>query len=300
MEHNKLKSYPAVIDIGSNSVRLLIKINEINQKKLNSTVLSEKLAINGFLLDDAIDRTAKAIADFYAEAKTQGCSPIYIFATEAVRSADNKQQFLDIVKTKYGIDIDVIDGETESLIGFLGACGDNEQKCGIFDIGGASVEIGCGKGGNIEYKKSLKLGMVRLFDTFGTDYDKVASYLKNAVKDYGQTPEIETFFGIGGTATSICAMCVSADKYDALKVHNTIITKQQLLSLANHVLPMKNDEDIMKAYPFMSKNRARVIRHGLILTLTILDYLELDRFTTSETDNMEGYIKYNQIVSRGR
>ncbi len=293
---NNKTTYPAVIDIGSNSVRLLIKINKINQKTLNSTVLSEKLAINGFLLDDAIKRTAKAIADFYMTAKQQNCSPIYIFATEAVRSATNKQQFLDYVKINYNIDIDVIDGETESLIGFLGACGDNEQECGIFDIGGASVEIGCGKNGIISYKKSLPLGMVRLYDTFGTDHDAVSRHLKTAVLNYGDVPKVKTLYGIGGTATSLCAMCVSKDKYDALKIHNTPISKTQLLDLASQVLPMQSDDDIIKAFPFMSKNRAKVIRNGLILTLTIMDYLNLNSFTASETDNMEGYIKYKNML----
>ena len=130
----------AVIDVGSNSVRYAL-INDnttIAQKEINSTVLADGLFFSGMLNDAAINRTVTAVAEFCNKARKANADKIYIFATEAVRAAKNGKEFTNAVYKTTGITVDVIEGETEALIGFMGASENLNNTSAVFDVGGAS------------------------------------------------------------------------------------------------------------------------------------------------------------------
>ena len=129
-----------VLDIGSNSVRIMFAENGLTIKKNNIvTKLGEGINDYPFLRVMAMERTINAIKTFYAQAKEYGAEKVYIFATAAVRYAKNKQEFIDLVKTETGLDLDVISGTDEANLGLLGAL--NGKKGGIIDVGGASSEV---------------------------------------------------------------------------------------------------------------------------------------------------------------
>ena len=119
----------AVIDIGSNSVRLmLVADGKVLYKTLNTTRLGEGIASSPFLKDEAISRTASAVADFFSRAKREGAVDVYAFATAAVRSAENGSAFIDRVKELCELDVEIISGEEEAEIGILGALGEKERQ----------------------------------------------------------------------------------------------------------------------------------------------------------------------------
>lgn len=121
----------SVMDIGSNSVRLMIMSDgKTLLKTLNTTRLGEKIADSGMLSDGAMRRTVNAVLQFKQLSETNGAEKIYAFATAAVRSAKNGYVFVDKVKRDCDIDIDVISGEEEAKIGIIGAIGENDG--GIF------------------------------------------------------------------------------------------------------------------------------------------------------------------------
>ena len=158
----------AVIDVGSNSVRLmLVADGKVLYKRLNTTRLGEGLAQAPFLKAEAIERSAIAIAQFYGQAKEDGAEEVFVFATAATRTAQNKEVFLNRVKELCGLTVDVIAGEEEAEIGMLGAIGNSDGA--IIDIGGASTEIVVKKEGAVLYKKSIDIGVVRLKDACGRD-----------------------------------------------------------------------------------------------------------------------------------
>ena len=131
----------AVIDIVFNSVRLMMMADgKVLYKTLNTTRLGEGIASSPFLKDEAISRTASAVADFLSRARREGAAEVYAFATAAVRSAENGTAFIGRVKELCGLDVEVISGEEEAEIGILGALG--EKDGGIVDGGGASTESG--------------------------------------------------------------------------------------------------------------------------------------------------------------
>ena len=142
----------AVIDIGSNSVRLMfVADGKVLYKTLQTTRLGEGLAEKPLLKAEAIERSALAVSDFYNRAITEGAEKVLCFATAAVRTAENRQLFLDRVSALCGLTVEVISGEEEAEIGILGALGNKDG--GVIDIGGASTEIVVKKDGALLYKE---------------------------------------------------------------------------------------------------------------------------------------------------
>ncbi|MBQ8876929.1 MAG: hypothetical protein IJY63_05230 [Clostridia bacterium] len=276
----------AVIDIGSNSVRLLfVADGKVLYKSLNTTRLGEGLANSTSLLSIAIERTAQAVADFYVKATQEGAEQVVAFATAAVRTADNRQAFLDCVKAKCGLDIEVVSGEEEGELGMLGALGGRDGA--VIDVGGASTEIAVRTSGKTVYKKSLNIGVVRLKDGYGRNVAEIRARAERAAKEYGVIPPVDTLYGIGGTATTLAAQYLQLDTYDSDKVTGTEIPVSALKALADKLSAMSVEE--IAALPCMPKGRADVITGGAVLLATLLEELGFTSLTVSDRDNLEGY-----------
>ena len=103
----------AIIDIGSNSVRLMLTAGgKVLYKTLNTTRLGEGIASSPLLKESAIVRTADAVAEFAARARAEGAEEVRAFATAAVRSAENGADFVARVKARCGLGVEVLSGET--------------------------------------------------------------------------------------------------------------------------------------------------------------------------------------------
>ena len=274
----------AIIDIGSNSVRLMLHEKDgVNKKRLNSTTLAEKLAINGRLLPEAISRTATAVVDFYRLAISEGASEVFVFGTEAMR-AEGGLDLKALIESKIPVTVDIVSGETEAKLGFIGCAGLN--NCAVIDVGGASVELVSGNNGEISSAKSLKLGVVRTRDITGDDHEAIVNYYQKEITAYDKT-DAEKLIAIGGTATSIASMLLNQKVYDQTKTHGYYVCLEDLKKLENHVF---SGIDVMKEYPTLSYKRSLVIGHGIVVFRLLTEYLGYDGFTVSELDNMEGYL----------
>lgn len=281
----------AVIDIGSNSVRLcFMKDMDVNPKSVSTTFLSENLALTGYLSQEAIDRTSCAIISFVEKAKEEKAERIFIFGTEAMRSGKNAYILQDIIKEKTGICIDIISGNDEALCGFIGANPKKEKVC-VIDIGGASIELVQGTN-KIEEGKSLPIGIMRVKDMCGLDREKIHEYYKEQVKKYPKFTYDAV--GIGGTATSLSAMINNMQVYDAQKNHGAVITLSSLIDLEDKIFACKDSFEIASVFPSIGEKRARVIGVGCIALIEILLYLNKTQFTVSEHDNIEGYYQLHK------
>ncbi len=285
----------ACIDIGSNSVRLLIPQSgkEVNNKELISSRLAENLAKTGYLNKDAIARTCEAVVFFYEKALKCGCSKVCVFATAAVRNARNGSEFTALLLSK-GIEVDVLSGEEEAETGFNGAlCGQSSDSI-VFDIGGGSTELIRGKNGGIYYKKSVPLGMVVLSDLAGFNKEKIDAAVKKYLADFKDALSFAPapLYGIGGTATSLAAMALQLREYDAEIIHRQFVNKEKLEEI-EHILYIEcraEPEKIAARYPVIGNARASIICQGAIMTKNILDLFGSDGYTALETDNLEGYL----------
>jgi len=275
----------AIIDIGSNSVRLMLDEKQgVNKKYLNSTTLAEKLAITGRLIPEAIERTADAVVDFYDAAKNMGADEIFVFGTEAMR-AKGGEQLKEIIESRVPVVVDIVSGETEALLGFAG-CSEG-RNCAVIDVGGASVEVVSGQKNKITYAKSLKLGVVRTRDITGDDRQLIEDFYRISVSGYDKV-KAKQLIAIGGTATSIASMILRQTTYDQTKTHGCFVSLENLRALEDEVF---SGIDIQKTFPTLSYKRSLVIKHGIIVFKVLTEYLGFDGFTVSELDNMEGYIK---------
>ena len=276
----------AVIDVGSNSVRLmLVADGNVLYKSLNTTRLGEGLAESSRLSPAAIERSAKAVAAFYEQAKSEGAERVCVFATAAVRSAKNRGEFLETVRTLCGVEVDVISGEEEAEIGILGALGNADG--GVLDVGGASTELVIKQQGAFIYKKSVDIGVVRLKDKCGRDKAALIKESKLTVPKYGNVPKIETVYGIGGTATTLAAQFLGLTEYDPKKITGTEITAEDMQKLADKLSAMTVEEIAM--LPCMPKGRADVLSGGAVWIAVLMQRLGIQRMIVSDRDNLEGY-----------
>lgn len=283
----------AVIDIGSNSVRYALFTGDAYTKKeVISTVLADGLFLSGKLKQDAIERTAQAVAACCEKARAAGADRIFAFATEAIRAAENGSQAVDAINTRANVAVDVIGGDVEAKIGFMGASTDPAASAVVFDVGGASAELICGKGDDIAYRKSLPIGCVRLRDGANGSRTKADEILAKTIPSYGAVPFIATPIGIGGTATALGGMLACPQAYDPKKTHGRKVPRTFLTEVQARFF---KGERMRAAFPCLTENRAALIGYGAMIAAAILDHLHADSFTVSERDNMEGYLLYKNV-----
>ncbi len=284
LKTNKMKKF-AVIDVGSNSVRLLFVADGFFYKRLQTTRLGEGISKTPVLLPAAIERTAQAIAAFYAQAIEEGAEEVLCFATAAVRAAENRQAFLERVRALCPLAVEVISGEEEAEIGLLGALGNRDG--GVIDIGGASTEIVVKKEGRIIYKKSVNIGVVRLKDSCGREQSALIAAAKRAAKEYEGLPACNGFYGIGGTATTLAAQALHLTEYASDKVTGAVLTVEDVEGLAEKFDRMTVEE--IASLPCMPVGRADVVLGGAVLLSTLMRALNIPQITVSDRDNLEGY-----------
>lgn len=276
----------AVIDIGSNSVRLLLWADGRSLLKiLNTTRLGEGLSLTSRISDAAAARTIDAIAAFYARAKEEGADRVFAFATEAVRSARNGKEFVRTVFERCGLEVDVLSGEREAEAGLLGAL--DGRDGGIVDVGGASSEVTVAQGGKVVYARSVAMGAVRLKDLCGEDAGKLRALIADNLPRYGEVPRAE-MVAIGGTATSLAALAFGIAPYDPAKVDGSVLSVREIIGWGDRLLNMSQPQRL--ALKGMDPRRADILGGGALLLGGILQYIGAERVRVSERDNMEGYL----------
>lgn len=273
----------AVIDVGSNSVRLMLVEGDKKSKFLSTTQLGRGIDKTGVLNDDAISDTLSAIIDY-----SKLGDVVYVFATEAVRVAKNGEQFCRLVKDKIGVDVDVLTKDEEARAGFLGATR-GASGASIIDIGGASTEFARLKEERFE-SISIPLGAVRLTDRYNDGFD-TDSYVDAILPKFDFTDKV---FGIGGTITSSALMLEGLDRYDSAKIQGYQLKLNKLKCLVGLLSGLSGEEIYLK-YPVIGQKRAKVIFEGTKLLLKIMEKYHLDTLTVSDSDNTEGYLMLRNL-----
>jgi exopolyphosphatase/guanosine-5'-triphosphate,3'-diphosphate pyrophosphatase len=296
----------AVIDIGTNSIRMLlaeVKDGEIKNstKVLEMTRIGKGVNKTKRLSDDAMDRSIDALRKFKDLAIDYGASEIKAIATSAVRDALNKDEFITRVKEELGMEIDVISGEKEAELGFAGVIYGNMSKSQdilVIDIGGGSTEFIIGVGNEIKYRTSIDVGAVRMtdkhistdpisddeFNNLAQDIEKILRDVIVKIKEYN----IEEVFGIGGTVTTLAAIDQNLDMYDRNKVHNYKLKTYEIEDMIDRFKSLNNDA--RKKIRGLQPKRADIILAGSIILYEILKALGVEQIIISDYDNLEGYI----------
>ncbi|MCM1439418.1 MAG: hypothetical protein NC131_09510 [Roseburia sp.] len=283
----------AVIDIGSNSVRLMLWADgKTLYKRMKTTRLGEGLNLLPRLSDAACFRTAEAVAEFVGAAKADGAEKVYAFATAAVRSAENPELFTGKVEELCGVKVDVISGEREAQIGLLGALKNSDG--GIIDVGGASCEVTVRKGGKVIYAKSVNVGTVRILDAAGRNLKAINAFVAEKIKEYGKKDfSGEPVYAVGGTATRLAAIKHGIREYNAEILHGTRLTLKEVRNFSRLLTDMTPDE--IRQTTICTKS-ADLIGGGAALLAAVMENFGIRKITVSESDNLEGYLLYKSDV----
>lgn len=275
-----------VIDIGSNSVRLMAFENgKTLYKDVTTTRLASAKDKSGNIDFIAANETVKAVARYVEKAKAERADKIYAFATAAMRLANNGEVFSSFLKSETGIDVEILSGEDEARAGYVGAL--NGKDGGVIDIGGASTEIAVVENGEKVYGKSVDIGAVTLTRACLNDERAAEDTAKKKLSAFGNVPRSD-YYCIGGTATSAAAMLLSLSKYDPNKTHGYVLRLKDLVALKERLYLITAEE--RKKIKGLQPERADIIQSGICILCELANYLNVDTFTVSERDNLEGFL----------
>jgi exopolyphosphatase / guanosine-5'-triphosphate,3'-diphosphate pyrophosphatase len=269
----------AVVDIGSNSVRLVVydglrrsPTPIFNEKILCG--LGKGIAITGKLDAAAVVRAIAGLKRFRALARQIGCHEVFAVATAAAREAENGEAFIDDAEKALGSGIHVLTGKEEARYAALGVIAGIPEADGVVgDLGGGSLELIDVHDGKLFDGVTLPLGPLRLIDMSGNDMVRA----RKLVDEYfGDTTVLESlkgrsFYAVGGTWRNLARVQLSHAGYPLHVLHQYTMTRQQAKSIAEFVSGMtssalKDVKDVSKArsntMPFGSMVLERLINAG--------------------------------------
>ena len=293
------------IDIGTNSMRLLTAIYEdgklIDRKKyVNTTRIGQGVDDKGYISKEAIDRNIEALKEFKAICDKEECDYIYCMGTSALRDSKNSSEFIELAKREAGVDVEVITGERESNLGFLGVIEgverDESEEILVIDIGGGSTEFIVGNQEGVNFCKSENIGALRLTEKFlkteivkDEELTETIEFINKTIQDTInkiKARNIKKLVGIGGTVTSVSAINQKLEVYSMEKVHNSKIFKKEVDEILQMLKNMTLEDK--KRLNGLQPKRADIITAGVVILDMIMEKLELNEIIVSEYDNLEG------------
>lgn len=277
------------VDIGTNSMRLLVTDGEHDyERTAQVTGLGRGVDATGRLSEPAIERTVGVLAEFGEIMGAFGVVARRAIATSASRDAENREEFFDLVESALGVRPDLVSGDEEARLAFVGATSHLADGTGtvVSDIGGGSTEFVDHKGG-----VSVEMGTVRLTERVLPDRPPSAAQMEAArqvVLDRFSAVEIQQgakLIGVAGTWTSLAAIALDLVEYDRSMVHDSQVAAAEIEDLIARLSTMNLEET--EAIPALDPNRAPVILAGAVLAVGVMETLATDRVTISERDSLD-------------
>lgn len=273
----------AVIDVGSNSIRLLA-VELRDERSWTSLVeeramtrLAQGLSANGALCTEAIARSIEAIGRFKALAEKSGCET-RAFATAAVRDASNRNDFVSLVKDRTGLDLEIVSARDEGTLTYQSVARVIDLSHGtgaVVDIGGGSLEVVLSRDGVITRNTSMKLGAVRVTEAFGGAdavsgprfkemRRSVAREIARRVERQDVPPSV--MVGCGGTFTTLLTLAAATrgvliDRNSPAILSLGPVTRSQIKSLLTTLCGMTLEERLR--VPGLPSDRADIVIAGL-------------------------------------
>ncbi|MCU1355280.1 MAG: hypothetical protein JWM89_698 [Acidimicrobiales bacterium] len=302
----------ASIDVGTNSTRLLVADLDgaagplvTIERLMRITRLGRGVDASGSLDAEAIERTVAVLREYREVMDRQGVAEgrVRMTATSASRDASNRDVFFDAAEAAVGVRPELLSGDAEARLSFLGATADIDPALGpflVFDLGGGSTEFVYGTGGpdgEIEASLSLDVGCVRLTERFlvndppaPEDLTAAISYtdawLEDVQLQIPQSAEARTVVGLAGTVTTVAAVELGLASYDRDAVHHFVLTKDAAEDVFR-TLATENRADRLHN-PGLEEARADVIVGGCCALVAIYRRLSLDEILVSEADILDG------------
>ena len=296
----------AAVDIGTNSTRLLLG----DDRRTVITRLGKGVDKTGRLADAAVTRTVDVLRDYAAAVRAAGATRVRAVATSAARDAANREDFLTAATGVLGVRPELLTGDEEGRLAFLGATSGLDPADGpflVFDIGGGSTEFVVG-GEHAEQVVSVDTGSVRLTEQWlhsdpptaeelSMAVSVVRAHLEDVTRELPTSRSASCLIGLAGTVTTIAAVELGA--YDRDRVHHFRLTR----SAAEEVFRTLATEPLVdrRANPGLDPDRADVIVGGCCTLVAIMRHFDVESILVSETDLLDGIVQAaREVPGTGR
>jgi exopolyphosphatase / guanosine-5'-triphosphate,3'-diphosphate pyrophosphatase len=297
----------AAIDCGTNSIRLLIA--DIENGTLTDVVrtmvivrLGEGVDKTGEFSQAALARTFAAIETFALLISQHQPERVRFVATSASRDVSNRSEFVDGVLSRLGIEPDIISGDEEAELSFLGATADlvNEQEPPaapylVVDIGGGSTEFVLGTTGPTA-AISTNVGCVRMTERHLISDPATPQEIAAAIADidaaidlaYQSVPisQAHSLIGLAGSVTTVAAIALGLSEYDSIAIHGSRISAPDIHRITGELLAMTRAQRAMLGP--MHEGRIDVIGSGALVLDRIMIRTGLSEVVVSERDILDG------------
>ena len=296
----------AVVDIGSNSTRLLIaeldegRVTGELDRRTTVTRLGAGVDADGRLSDDGMQRVFAVLDEYHDAIERLDVDAGVAVMTSAVRDSTNGEQFAAEVQRRYDLEPHVLTGDQEATLTYLGATSERDPADTtptlVLDIGGGSTEMVIGTGHEASFHVSTQAGVVRqterhLHTDPPTDSEQramsqdVREILVAAVPS-DKRRAVQHGIGVAGTATQLAAIAQELEPYDAARVHGFELTGDEVRRLLARLarLPLEERREVTGLDPA----RAPTIVAGALILVEVLELFGLDRIEVSEHDILRG------------
>jgi exopolyphosphatase/guanosine-5'-triphosphate,3'-diphosphate pyrophosphatase len=298
----------AAIDQGTNSIRLLVlepgasphdPATEL-ARDMVITRLGRGVDRTGRLDPEAVARTVEVLGTYCRRARALGVERIRVGATSAVREAANGEEYAAAVRDLAGSELEVITGEQEAALSYLGGTHGLDAAVGPFvvqDIGGGSTEFVYGSMPGVpERSISTRMGSVRMTERHERHDPPTAGDLAALEADVAAgldeveaavpVGEARTFIAVAGTATTVQALALGLDRYDPDRIHRTWLARERAEEVLDDLAGMTNAE--RNALPVMAPGRGDVIVAGAEILVATMRRFGIERALVSESDILDG------------
>ncbi len=297
----------AVVDVGTNSTRLLVadvgddgRLTEL-ERRTRVTRLGDRLGETGVLGDEAMARVLGTVREYQRVIEEQGAERALAVLTSAVRDAANGEDFLARVRAAGdGLDARVIAGDEEARLTFRGAT--SERAPGdatptlVIDVGGGSTELVVGNGDEVSFHVSTQAGVVRHTERHLAGDPPTPTELRALADDVRETyaqavpgpvrSAPRTAIAVAGTATSLGAIDLDLERYSAELVHGHVVSLTACRRILERLaaLPEARRREVRGLHP----DRAPTIVAGVAMVIEAVELFGLDAIVVSDHDILRG------------
>jgi exopolyphosphatase/guanosine-5'-triphosphate,3'-diphosphate pyrophosphatase len=296
----------AVVDIGTNSTRLLIadtedhRVTDELDRESVVTRLGKGVDADGSLNDEAMDRVFSTLEDYRERIDHHDVDRALAVLTSAVRDASNGQEFAQTVRQRFGLEPHILSGEQEARLTFLGATSerdpDDSTPTLVIDIGGGSTEMVIGTGHEVSFHVSNQTGVVRQTERHihndpptPEEREALAEDVRGIFADgvpEDQRRAVEHAIAVAGTATSLGAIAQKLEPYDPDKVHGYLLSAAEIENMLEELASVPLEE--RRKTPGLHPDRAPTIVAGAIILLETVRLFGLGQVEVSEHDILRG------------
>jgi exopolyphosphatase/guanosine-5'-triphosphate,3'-diphosphate pyrophosphatase len=293
----------AVIDIGTNSTRMLIadvdgaSVEEL-ERRTTVTNLGRGVDHSNCLSSDAIEDVCTVVSAYRARYQELGAERVMAIVTSAVRDADNGEAFIAELRERFDLHARLLTGEEEAHLTYLGAtahrAGDDPTL--VFDIGGGSTELIVGAGTHVGFHTSLQAGTVRHSERHLSsdpadphELEHLAADVRNLIEDAvaaGPGAAASHAIAVAGTPTSLAAVDQKLEPYDPSRVHGYRLGMRQVQRMLSRLAAMPLAERLR--VPGLHPGRAPTIVAGIVILVQVMRAFGFEEIEVSERDILHG------------